>query len=513
MKFALVHLTGPHKGETHYFDCSRLTLGREPGNDVIFSVDGHLETIPSQVELFEKDCRLHLRNQDTHVTTFVNRNPLFEADLHDRDLLQLGPQGPKLRFRIRPDEYAACKRSREILRDALDVASEARQDGAGLLKSFVGQLRYDVRRHASRATQIVGMGILALLLGGLVGLTYYSYMMQQTHEERFASLLKQLQSTHVTQANLAQQTIAERRRLEKALTSRQGKIEQLVAMLEAQQRKGQGASSKEVRAFNRRLQKLEKERAFAEILIKQYGPSVCFLYGAYGFLPKGHVTGEPATLLEYMGSGFLVNDKGLIVTNRHLVEPWRIDPSGMKIVNSGFHPKLVTLLAYFPGHHHPFTVTVGKVSGKGDVALGHISPIPHEIAAVPLLSGGTKSVVGEAVMVLGYPVGVEGLLARMDDQVANTLLQQNPSHSLGRLVQNIADHGGIRPLATQGHIGDMVPGRLVYDAQTTVGASGSPVFNGHGELIAVNAAFMKRFSGASFGVPIGQVLDLMASKP
>ena len=111
-------------------------------------------------------------------------------------------------------------------------------------------------------------------------------------------------------------------------------------------------------------------------------------------------------------------------------------------------------------------------------------------------------------MVIGYPTGVEGLLARMDDQVA-TALVKSPGRDLRRLVQDIADRRAVRPLATQGHIGDVLPDRLVYDAQTTGGGSGSPVFNSRGEVIAVNAATMMRFGGASFGVPIGMVLDLL----
>jgi S1-C subfamily serine protease len=38
------------------------------------------------------------------------------------------------------------------------------------------------------------------------------------------------------------------------------------------------------------------------------------------------------------------------------------------------------------------------------------------------------------------------------------------------------------------------------------------VFNSRGEVIAVNAATMTRFGGASFGVPIGMVLDLLPTE-
>jgi hypothetical protein len=35
----------------------------------------------------------------------------------------------------------------------------------------------------------------------------------------------------------------------------------------------------------------------------------------------------------------------------------------------------------------------------------------------------------------------------------------------------------IKPIATQGHIGDVLPDKIVYDAQTTSGGSGGPLFD------------------------------------
>ena len=155
---------------------------------------------------------------------------------------------------------------------------------------------------------------------------------------------------------------------------------------------------------------------------------------------------------------------------------------------------------------------VVQVSKEGDVALGRVVPIPQGITPIPLGTPPAKGVVGEAVVVLGYPVGVEGVLARMKEQIVDTLLKK-PDRSMRRLVHDIAEQRGIRPLATQGHIGDIVPRRLVYDAQTMGGSSGSPVFNLAGEVIAVNSAYLEPFrGGASFGVPITQVLSLIPER-
>lgn len=112
-------------------------------------------------------------------------------------------------------------------------------------------------------------------------------------------------------------------------------------------------------------------------------------------------------------------------------------------------------------------------------------------------------------MILGYPVGVEGVLARLEDKTAVALLK-GADHHFRKLVRDITGQGGIRPLVTQGHISDVVPNRIVYDAQTTAGGSGSPVFNRHGELIAVHAAIMTRFGAVGFGVPVTRALEFLS---
>ena len=510
MKFALIHLSGNYRGETQYFDRPRISLGSALDNDLVFPSEGPHPGVPQHVELCQVDCAIHLKNHDPSVSTLVNSNPLVEATLHDKDLIQLGPNGPKLRFLIPDEEYASCKRSRDILRDALDVAAESRNEGRGVVGVFFGQLAYDVRRHASKVTQMVVGTFFMLLIGAIGGLGYFSYTAQQILERDISTLTDELKSARLSQVVLEQRTAEERENMANAITTREAEIDHLVSMLEEHQRQGRGASAEEVRALTRRLQVVEYERTGAEALIKRYGPSVCFLYGTYAFLENGKPSLIPSVLLEYTGTGFLIDETGLIVTNRHIMEPWTMSPSEIELVKAGMEPKLMTLVAYFPGHPQPFEVSLVGLSDANDVALGRLSPIPQDIRPITIDNPAPMGIVGEAVIVLGYPVGVESVLARMDDKVAEDLIQQS-DRSLRQLIQNIADKNGFRPLATQGHIGDIVAGRVVYDAQTAGGVSGSPVFNIQGKVVAVNAAKMIRFGGASFGVPIGLVLPLISS--
>ena len=66
----------------------------------------------------------------------------------------------------------------------------------------------------------------------------------------------------------------------------------------------------------------------------------------------------------------------------------------------------------------------------------------------------------------------------------------------------------ISPAVTQGALNEIKPSKLVYDADTTSGGSGGPVFGPDGTVVGVNYAVMKEFKGSNFGVPIQFALDL-----
>ena len=71
-----------------------------------------------------------------------------------------------------------------------------------------------------------------------------------------------------------------------------------------------------------------------------------------------------------------------------------------------------------------------------------------------------------------------------------------------KIVEELVHRKLIRPLITQGHIGDVLPDKIVYDAQTTSGGSGGPLINKDGQVIGVTFAVVRGFGGSNFGVPI-----------
>ena len=106
--------------------------------------------------------------------------------------------------------------------------------------------------------------------------------------------------------------------------------------------------------------------------------------------------------------------------------------------------------------------------------------------------------VGEPIILLGYPAGVNAIFAKTDPEIVKQLF----NIPFVPLVQELSNWGLIRPLSTQGHLSDVMHNRIVYDAQTTSGGSGGPIFNNNGKVIGINYGVFPGFRGSNFGVPI-----------
>jgi hypothetical protein len=102
---------------------------------------------------------------------------------------------------------------------------------------------------------------------------------------------------------------------------------------------------------------------------------------------------------------------------------------------------------------------------------------------------------------MGYATGLAAILARTDEDSAQEILKKSGS-DVSQVLNELAKRNLIRPLITQGHIGDILPDKIVFDAQTTSGGSGGPLFNRQGKVIGVTYAVLKGFGGSNFGIPI-----------
>jgi len=78
---------------------------------------------------------------------------------------------------------------------------------------------------------------------------------------------------------------------------------------------------------------------------------------------------------------------------------------------------------------------------------------------------------------------------------------ENPQ-GVTQIVSQLAAQHPLRPTITQGHIGEVLRDKIVYDAATTSGGSGGLLFNRNGKVIGVNFAILSDFGASNLVVPV-----------
>jgi len=209
----------------------------------------------------------------------------------------------------------------------------------------------------------------------------------------------------------------------------------------------------------------------------------------------------PEVKLDVFGTGFPAGPGGRIITNRHVAEPWWNNDELGDLTNQGFQAEISSIHAYFPGDPRAFTAEIQDISKDADLATMRINLQGLDRPVLSIDTSKEAAVTGEPVVLMGYATGLAAILARTDETTAQQIVERGGG-DVSQVLDELARRNLIHPLITQGHIGDVLPDKIVFDAQTTSGGSGGPLFNQHGKVIGVTYAVLKGFGGSNFGIPI-----------
>ncbi len=426
------------------------------------------------------------------------------------------------------------ERSRALDLGADDVLSIPFAEAA--LAAIVAQKQTGKRRW-------IALGVVAALAVIGVGIAVRN---AQVSRKSNASLVLQL-------ASLRSQILTQGQLLERAQKSREAQNQELNASVSKQLEElraesaglrkqistSPGASladlDSRLKQTDSRIGKLENESRIAQDIVRDYSNSVCLIYVIVGFHDrksgarlmfagidangnpladdKGNVIvtteGDSRPVyLHVFGSGFLIDTAGHILTNHHVLQPWWHNAQAIPVPSDTFEPTIESMWAYFPGYETPMPLHVRGLSEDFDLGLASVD-LPQSRPR-PVTIDQQAAISGSPVVLIGYPTGVQGILARVDEPTLKQIARAAGNDTEG-LVQELARRKLIRPLVTQGHLGVVGPDRLVYDAQTTHGGSGGPVFDANGKVIGVNFAVLSDFSGSNFAVPISRAASLLAT--
>ena len=229
--------------------------------------------------------------------------------------------------------------------------------------------------------------------------------------------------------------------------------------------------------------------------------------------PLLSLTGSgPEVHVDAFGTGFLASANVQILTNHHVAEPWWQNDDLKEMLDQGLEPIIAEMTAYFPGVPHGIAINTEKISSAADVAVVKADVSQLGIKPIALADGRGSAVSGVPVVLLGYPTALGAILARAGTETLQSIATASKGDPK-QMMEELARRHLIRPITTQGHIGDVLPDKIVYDAQTTSGGSGGPLFNDEGKVIGINFAMVREFGGSNFAIPVGYGKSLLKLKP
>lgn len=174
-----------------------------------------------------------------------------------------------------------------------------------------------------------------------------------------------------------------------------------------------------------------------------------------------------------LGSGFVYDDNGHIITNHHVVS------------GGGGNRLDVT----FPDGTVYRASLIGS-DPSADIAVLYVEEVSKEKLLPLSLADSSKVRVGERVAAIGNPFGLSGSL------------------STG-IVSGVG-----RQIPTQEEEGFTIPDIIQTDAPINPGNSGGPLLNMRGELIGINSAIYSttgQFAGVGFAIPSNTIAQIVPS--
>ena len=452
-------------------------------------------------------------------------------DLGADDALSLPFDSHELLSRVR--SQLRNKSVADEFRDRLRLAEENRSTAQQVVTAV---------NEERRTLRVGGLTVVAVLVVAALVFIFF-YRRGQEQNTRVYAAITRLQTGILTQQQLmehSRRAVEEGERNSSPATDvqklqLQKKSEDLRAQIASNKGENGSALQNQLSAVEGRLQKLETEGKVAQTIIGSYEPSVCLIHVVLAF--RDHVTGltlhyagltatgEPTTdenknpllslsgsgpevHLDVFGTGFLVSSSGQILTNHHVAEPWWQNDDLKELLDQGLEPTVAEMTAYFPAVPHGIAISTEKISSAADVAVvkGNVSELG--IKQIALADGRGSAVSGGPVVLLGYPTALNAILARAGSDTLQSIATATKGDPK-QVMEELARRHLIRPTTTQGHIGDVLPDKIVYDAQTTSGGSGGPLFNSEGKVIGINFAMVREFGGSNFAIPVGYGKSLL----
>jgi hypothetical protein len=509
----IIHISIGTEKRTEFFSDENIRIGSNDKSDLQIRTK-QIETDGIWLEIENLEGVYRVVNFDESLNLTFNQAPLRRfVGISDGDVIAVQNTDVSFSFfSITPkSSLITTKREQPHIAQFIETAaigaavSPKRDDAKMFLREFVRELS----REITWATKLI---VLVLAIGFISGVLYLG-----------AAVNNELKSNR----KLAEQQSGVIRKLEERL----------------------GETSNQIGELDKSNKSLINTISLAQNLRVEYGNGVCLIVGVYDLVDKktgkvlrypdpeafaanpyepqpmedaipseapptsmGLTTEGGGSPVEYdfIGTGFHAGG-GYVITNRHVMQPWEEDDLVKQMMReSNGRARIKRLVVYFPNFPQPFPLKVRQVDYREDLAVATIeqASVSPDIPVLPLETDSNAAAVGKTVVTIGFPNGPDRLLSMADDDEAKSI-NARCAGSRQCIINFLAQNRKIVPLTTQGAITDLDSRRIVHDAKTAEGASGSPLFGQSGKVIGVNFGVFTQNTASNMAIPVRFAVEML----
>jgi len=480
------HLAGSLAGRSQRVvlqEEQRLRLGRAPGSDISFSDTLDDSVSGTHAEISLQQGRVYVEDKRSSNGTFVNGErcvPFQSIAVPDGARIRLGKEGPELQLLIeaepataRPAATAAPPAgvAGTTAAPATDAPPQPVKESIGRTTMLreIDRARQEERNIVSdqlassrRSTGIwVALGLLFVVLLTAMGIGAASWWNRKQLDQK-----GQMLSQEVSQVG-RQATAAANKATENVWAAIESRVSPGVVHIRC--------------------------------IYRIHFPKINYKYADDEQQLLG-TEGEAIFGSGVQGSGVLIRP-GLVLTARHLAEPWRsrFDNWDEFARAHRAKPEYDLIDVQFPGGQQPLRAALVASSEESDLALLQIQPTNAQAVTIAKSNDDVK--VTDRIAVISYPGDLGQNLHEIHNQSGagsefKNVLFVAPTFVTGTITQGLASQAD----------------KLSFEASVSRGSSGGAVLNDRGELIGIVSALTLQPSSISlFGKNIPVSVPMSAA--